>query len=295
MIHLLLAIICGSLFAILFKLFQRVGINASPVILMSYLVSAYIAFCIMLRNGEPQLDRNTFTLPAIITGGFMAGSFYAMNQATLSHGVAVATISARMSFIIPVIGSFLLFHSDQPQWGIVALIALSLILIFFRRDNNVRDNSTDSNIRKSRDWLNPLLVFLCYGISNLLLKHLQNTAAEMGGSNTELQSLTLFTFLGAFIFSLFFTLKELEGKPAPDISWKDYTAAVILGAANVGCVYFLMKSLTVIDSSVFYPVYNIAIVVIATLVGRLCFGEKLSSLQWAGIILAIVAILLFFR
>lgn len=294
MTHLLLAIICGSLFAILFKLFQRVGINSIITIVISYLISGVIALCIMLKNGEPELSSNTLMLLSIITGGFMAGSFYAMNQATLTHGVAVATISARMSFIIPVVGSFLLFHSDKPQWSIIALAALSLIFILYRRKENDENNISEEKTDAPKTWFYPLIVFLCYGISNLLLKHLQNTATEMGGSDIDLQSLTLTTFMGAFMFSVTYTVKKLKNQPAPDITWKDYTAAIILGAANVGCVYFLMKSLTIIDPSVFYPIYNIAIVVIATLAGLIGFGERLSFLQWMGIVVAIAAILLFF-
>ena len=50
----------------------------------------------------------------------------------------------------------------------------------------------------------------------------------------------------------------------------------------------------IIDSGIFYPIYNIAIVTIATLVGRIGFGERLSKVQYAGVATALLAILLFF-
>lgn len=288
MIYLLLAITFGSLFAIIFKLFARQGIETSIAITLSYVAAMVIGSIYTLTTGSPSFDFQQYIIPALITGAFMAGAFITMNRATLSHGVAIATISARLSFIIPVVCSFLFFHSDTPRWGIIALIAASLILIFYRG----RDTQTTT----SGEWFYPILVFLCYGISNFLLKHLQQSITNAGGSDYELQVTTHITFLGAFIVAMLYAIKQSKNQQRKlAVSWREIVAAAILGGANLGCTFFLMKSLTVIDTSVFYPTYNIAIVTIATIVGRVCFGERLSVSQYIGIALAITSILFFFN
>lgn len=286
MLYLLLAISLGSLFAILFKIFQRHGIHASVTITCSYLAAIIIGTLLVVVKGQP-IHHNLpqYILPALITGGFMAGGFITMSNATQSHGVAIATISARMSFIIPVICAFLFLHSDTPQWNIIAIVALSLILIFYR--NNSHDTAT-------AQWYNPVLVFLCYGIANFMLKHLQQSITCMGGTDTDLQATTFLTFAGALIASVTYTLIK-SNHIQPRLSWRECAAAIVLGSANMGCTFFLMKALTIIDTSVFYPVYNTSIVAIGVIVGRLFFGEKLSIIQYLGIALGIIAILLFFN
>lgn len=285
MIYLILAILLGSMFAILFKLFARKSLDTLLIITYSYMVSIYIGVFSVLASGDVPYDLKPFFLQAMITGGFMAGAFITMSQATLSHGVAVATISARMSFIIPVVCSYLIFHGDKPQWSIIALVLLSLFLIFYRREKNSPD---------SHQWLNPIFVFLCFGISNFMLKHLQQSVTAVGGGDKGLQFITAMAFGGAFMVAMFYTIKKRENTES-NCTWREFVAAAILGGVNVGCTYFLMKALTVIDTSLLYPVYNIAIVTIVALVGRLCFGERLTAIQYGGIALAFLAIVLFFK
>ena len=97
----------------------------------------------------------------------------------------------------------------------------------------------------------------------------------------------------SLLFTLLYYLSTPRTQRAP-LSWSNTVAGIVLGCVNVGCTYFLLKSLMVIDSGIFYPIYNIAIVTIATLVGRIGFGERLKAVQYAGIAVAIVAIILFF-
>jgi multidrug transporter EmrE-like cation transporter len=52
----------------------------------------------------------------------------------------------------------------------------------------------------------------------------------------------------------------------------------------------MLKALAVMPTGVFYPLYNIGIVLVATLAGLLFFGERLKWVQAAGLALAVAAI-----
>ena len=52
----------------------------------------------------------------------------------------------------------------------------------------------------------------------------------------------------------------------------------------------MLRALAAMPTGTFYPIYNIGIVLVATLAGLLFFGERLKWVQVAGLLLAIAAI-----
>ena len=64
----------------------------------------------------------------------------------------------------------------------------------------------------------------------------------------------------------------------------------MLGFANIGCTSCMLRALVVMPTSLFYPLYNIGIVLVAALAGILFFGERMEWKQVAGLALAVVAI-----
>ena len=214
----------------------------------------------------------------------MMGSFVTMNMTTRSHGIAIATIAARVAFVVPVLCAFLFLHGDEPRWLASALVITSLLLIFHHR----QEINTST-----RNLLNPIPVFICYGMANFLLKLSQQIVAQNGGGNAELSLVTGVAFLSALLFTVIYYMMQPRSSRQP-LRWNKVVAGIVLGVVNMGCTFFLLKSLMTIDSSVFYPVYNITIVLIATLAGRFGFGERLTPLQYGGIAVAIAAIILFF-
>lgn len=284
MLYLLIAIAFGSLFAILFKVFQQRGVDSLQAIGVSYAVALLLGLVGNVAMGSADAVSASI-VPALFAGLFMMGGFVTMNSATRTYGVAVATISARVSFVIPVLCAYIFLRGDEPRWLPSALVIVSLCLIFMRRNHASRTGGVQ--------WVYPLLVFLCYGLANFMLKLCQQLVTQAGGGDGELSMITSMAFTAALIYTLTYYMMQPRTQRQP-LRWHNVWAGVALGTVNMGCTFFLLKSLTVIDSSVFYPIYNIAIVAIALLVGRICFGEQLKWWQYAGIAVAIGAIVLFF-
>lgn len=283
--YLVIAIIFGSLFAILFKIFQRKGINALQAIGINYVVAFVIGMLGSVSQGFAVINIGSWLVPAIVVGLFMMLSFVTMNIATRSHGIAIATIAARVAFVIPVLCAYLFLQGEEPRWVASALVIASLLLIFPQQNGGKSD---------SQQWIQPLLVFACYGITNFFLKLSQQIVADAGGGDADLSLVTGTSFLSALLFTLLYYYLFLPRTQRTPLSWHNIVAGIVLGCVNVGCTYFLLKSLMVIDSGIFYPTYNIAIVTIATLVGRIGFGERLKVTQYIGVAVAILAIILFF-
>ncbi len=286
MLYLIVAVILGSLFAVLFKVFQRRGIDSLQAIGVNYAVALLMGVVGNAAIGEPLVAVQSWIVAALLAGLFMMGGFVMMNSATRTHGIAIATIAARVALVIPVLCSYLFLHGAEPRWLATGMVLVSLLLIFpswgVRRNNGVAS------------WVYPMLVFLCYGGANFFLKLSQQYVADAGGGDADLRMITGVAFLSALLYTIvYYYVLQPRGNRKP-LAWSSVGAGVLLGAVNMGCTYFLLKSLMVIESGVFYPVYNIAIVTIATLVGRLFFGERLSLIQYVGVGVAILSIALFF-
>jgi uncharacterized membrane protein len=56
-------------------------------------------------------------------------------------------------------------------------------------------------------------------------------------------------------------------------------------------LYFL-KGLDIFQVSFFVPVFNVGVVALSAITGYMVFKEKLSRMNWIGIVLAILAIVL---
>jgi EamA domain-containing membrane protein RarD len=69
---------------------------------------------------------------------------------------------------------------------------------------------------------------------------------------------------------------------------------------NFGSIFFLVRALNYssaagkgMDSSVIFGANNISIVALSVLVGLLIFKEKLKFVNWIGVVLSALALLLF--
>ena len=65
---------------------------------------------------------------------------------------------------------------------------------------------------------------------------------------------------------------------------------ILVGVPNYFTLYFFFRALEVMDASQVYPLVNMGIIVFLAFIGLLFFREKLSTNNWIGILLALVAI-----
>lgn len=98
-------------------------------------------------------------------------------------------------------------------------------------------------------------------------------------------------FFIAFVISLVIIVSRIaSGKET--FSGKSILSGFILGSLNFGSTYFFIKSMSVFEPSFLFPVFNIGVVVLTSIIGLTIFKEKLSKINWLGIGIAMIAILL---
>ena len=69
---------------------------------------------------------------------------------------------------------------------------------------------------------------------------------------------------------------------------------------NFGSIFFIVRALNFVsakgeitDSSVIFGINNTGIVALSVMAGLLVFGERLKLVNWAGITLSAIALILF--
>lgn len=306
MIYLLIAILCGALFSAIFKICQRQGISTLWVILFNYITGAVVSwgslFIGAATTGAAVVNPfiHSWVWLGLLQGALFLGGFAMMSGCTMFCGVALTNVAARSSLILPVIFSWLLLSQPAPAWLPVILVIVSLMLIALANGTEKKDRENGKKVPfVRRPWFVMLMVFLFYGISDFSLKLVQNsvsTQCQTDGTPIEnsLSALTGTIFLMAALLCIVIVVIRPKGK-RPTYSMRGILAGIVLGLANLSCTACMLRSLNVLPTGTFYPLYNIGVVLVGMFAGVVLFKERLHPLQYVGLFVALVAILLFFR
>lgn len=320
MLYLLLAILCGSLFSIVFKLCQRHGVDGRQVTLFNYVIAFFFTLIPIIARVtfDPDAAASDF-IPhsaawplAAVQGAFFTLGFIAIDHSTQRSGVALTTVCARASLVLPVLLSWMLLSQPAPSWLPVLLVVVAMALIIAPTESGAVARPTvgassatqRSGLRISEGgsarhavMLALLAVFVVNGLSDFFLKVVQSSVEgsvqDAALMDKRLTALTCIIFLMASLASLivcFFSGSFRKHR----VSWGTIGWGALLGVANIGCTSCMLRALAAMPTGTFYPLYNIGIVLVATLAGLLFFGERLKWVQVGGLVLAIAAIALSF-
>ena len=318
MLYLIIAILFGSLFAVVFKVCQQRQIDTGKVIMYNYLTGFIISLFSVdwstldtLPCGEGWGEASLF-ITTLLQGALFMTGFIVMDRSTWRNGVALTNVSARASLILPVILSWLLLDQPSPEWLQVCLVLAAMLMIILPNQNQQHDSSLNRSRsdaeRKRKAAIALVGVFLFYGVSDFSLKVVEHTASK---TSIDFSLVMTIIFFSAFVFSTIRVLLQnhkIPKSPNPQIT-KSPThgckaaikspthgckAAIIaglcLGLVNTCCTTGMLYALREIPTSIYYPLYNIGIVILSTIIGICFFKEHIKWLQIAGLVLAVVAI-----
>ena len=279
MIYIFLSICCSVFVSVLLKLAKRYQIDSTQAITWNYPTAALLCWLIF----RPALSGiQTAYLPVYITLGILLPSLFVILAASVRHtGIVRTDIAQRLSLFIPVMAAFLIFSED------LSVLKISGILVAFAAIICCIPWQKNEGSKSSSGWIYLFTVFIGMGIIDVLFKQIaQNKAMPFTGS-------LFIVFILASILSLSMLLiLFLTGKKT--FAWINLFCGIILGAANFGNILFYLKAHQALASkpSVVFSAMNMGVVIAGSLVGVLIFKEKLSKLNYAGIALALISIII---
>jgi drug/metabolite transporter (DMT)-like permease len=280
MVYLILTIVFSTAIVVSFRLFTNFRIDNLPAITTNYLIAAIMSF--VIYQGDFSFSdiplKPWFPFASIIGFTFIL-VFIVFALSSQKAGVAVTAVSSKMSVVIPVSFGILVYAEVINPIKISGIIAslLAFYLTFKKKDNQRIDK---------RVLILPILLFLGNGANDTLTKHAQKFHV---GDETLMFLGTVFlsSMIIGGVLLLYKVIKEKKS-----IHYRSFIAGVWLGFLNFFSSYFFLLGMGLYDSSVFFPIFNVSIVSLAALSGFFFFRERLSPINWTGIVLALMAILL---
>lgn len=284
MVSLVLSILSSTLILFIFKIIEKRQIPLFPPIVVNYLMASVLGFALNGSNPLPLVSSvPPWLIFSVIIGVLLIVNFYLIGSSTQKAGIAVTSIAAKMSFVIPVLFSLLYDVNDSFSLTKLVLISTAVVAVFLV----VRPNSLKS--ARTHHVILPVAIFVGLGLLDSLIKYSQyhyiGTAAD-----SSLFSGVNFTVAGLLgIAALLYSRTQRKLL----LSWKVWISGALLGTANFGSMYFLINALNDLkfNNSLVFGINNIGTVVLSVLMAFVLFRERFSLINWVGLVLSLLVLL----
>jgi drug/metabolite transporter (DMT)-like permease len=281
MIYIIISICCNITVGILFKLARRYRINAEQAIVWNYLTAIILSWIFFepqfMPAGEPPY------VLYLALGVLLPVMFVVISRSIRHTGIVRTDVAQRLSLFIPVLAAYLLFQ-EVFSLNRIGGIALGFIAITCSIPWN-KDNGSPT--KSPVTWYYPLTVFFGMGIIDILFKQIAQSTAIPYTSSLFVIFVVAFIISGGTL-AFFILSKRMK------FEWINVLCGVFLGLFNFGNILFYLKAHRALAEtpSVVFSAMNIGVIILGSLVGVLIFREKLTKMNYAGIALAIISIMI---
>ncbi|OQX95976.1 hypothetical protein B6I21_02620 [candidate division KSB1 bacterium 4572_119] len=255
MLPLLLTIICSTSIALILK--QNDVQKGTPIVLLNanYFVAFLISALFLIFESETKFSLFTFVFGMLLALIFVL-SFFAFAKAVSSAGTALASLSSRLSVIVPVTFSMLFFYEIPNSYQTFGLLFALMTIIFFY-----------------------------FSVKNMAVGKFKSEGYVYLIAVLE-KPFFLFVI---FFFSFLYTLALIFSKKVK-IKKPDFYRGMILGVPNVFSTFFLLSALARLPAIIVYPVVNIGIILLTTISAAIIWKEKLDSYGIGALTFGVIAI-----
>lgn len=274
MISLVLAIVSSSSIALLLKNNDIRGGEPLTLLAGNYLMATLLGVGFLVSQAERTFSWETLFLGAALALGFVA-IFLVFAKAVGVAGTALATVSSRLSMVIPVALSVILF-GEVPTGYQYAGFALAFVTLGFF----YLSTRSHSQRHGSAAYLYLVVLFLGIGVNDFALKLFQETRPASDKP---------FFLVSIFAFSLLYTMIV--------ILWRGITMdratvrrGLVLGVPNILSSFFLLSALAQMEAVFVYPAVNIGVILTTTVAAAILWHERLDRWGVAALGAGVAAI-----
>lgn len=279
MIFLLIGICCSVTVAVLLKLARRYKINIVQAVTWNYLFAIFLSL-VFYRPSLNELGSAPINSVYIALGILLPVVFWFLAGAIRGIGIVKTDIAQRLSLFIPILASYFIFKEQFSTMKIAGL-AIGFVAIFFTLYKKSGQKSGGMS------WLYPMLVFLGFGIIDILFKKIAQI------KTIPYTSSLVVVFILAFIISLG-SIFYLSAVKKQKLEFINFICGCILGFFNFFNILFYLKAHRAMadNPSVVFAAMNMGVIIAGSMVGIFIFKEKLNKLNYWGLLLALLAIVL---
>mgnify|MGYP006967017020 FL=1 len=170
MIYLLLCILSSAAVLVTFKFAERLKVNTFSAILVNYITACLAGFFLANGDVKPLLNLNIGTVIfMLILGAMFISVFRLIGLSTQRAGVAVTSVAAKMSVILPILFSVWIDANDSLNTIKIVGIVLALVSVL------LTTYKKEKLTHGSAGLYLPLIIFIGIGIIDSSVKYAQTT------------------------------------------------------------------------------------------------------------------------
>ncbi len=290
MLYLIGSIILTSYLTLSFKVLERFKISVLQAIVFNYWVCVAMGSVV---NGSFPLNRavaeHQWFRWACLMGLSFILLFNLIAFITQRIGVSVASVANKLSLVIPFLFSLYLYHENvtviKVAGIVVALTAVVLTCWPKKRDVHMDKKKASPLLL----FALPALLFVGSGLLDTMIKYVEQHYLDGTNQNAYLiASFASAAVIGSCWLAILFIMKKQR------FDRRALLAGLLIGIPNYFSIWCLVQVLqrSPGESSAIIPINNMGIVLFSAVMAWLLFRERLSAINWAGILLAIAAIAL---
>ena len=275
MLYLILAIASSALVSIFIRLSENYVKNNISMLCMNYMM------CLLLAVGYTGMDKvfengegfGTAIGLGVVNGILFLASFVLLQINVRRNGVVLSATFMKLGVLVPTLLSVIAFREKPEVQQVIGFLValLAIVLINFEKGQG-----------EAGFKIGLLLLLLGGGSGDAMAKIYD----EVGAAQFEEQFLC-FTFASALVLCVILAIKKQQKLTKTDILF-----GLLVGIPNYFSARFLLKAVGEVPAVVAYPTYSVATIVVISLVGMLCFKEKITKRQQLAIGIILVALVL---
>jgi drug/metabolite transporter (DMT)-like permease len=283
------SIVFSSWLTLSFKLLEKFHIHTFQTIVFNYITCVITgSFVNAAFPINMEVIGEDWFRWAMLMGTIFIALFNVIAKTAQTMGVAVASVGNKLSLVIPFLFSIYLYNEEATVLKVagVVLALLAVVLTCWPAAGNVEPSG---KVVKTTYFLLPLILFVASGLLDTMIKYVETTYITETNQNAYLISaFAAAASIGIISLVFLFTTGRVKFEP------KAVVAGIIIGVPNYFSIWCLMSVLKAYagNSSAIIPINNMGIVLFSTVAAFLMFKEKLTKLNWLGIIISIAAIAL---
>lgn len=258
---LLLTILCSTSIALILK--NSDTKKGEPIVLLAgnYLLASIISLMLIFFREDVQFSIHTLFF-GLGLGLLFVISFFAFAKAISYAGTGLATTSSRLSVIIPIVFSIIIFKENPSEFQKLGFVftVITFILFYFSISDG---HKTGDGFFK---YILLIAVLIGIGINDFSMKVFKSWRPEQ-----EEPFFVFFIFISAFVYaSIYIAIKRVK------IAKHTALWGLTLGVPNVFSTIFLLSALALLPAILVYPIINVGIIIFTTLLAFIIWKEKLN-------------------
>ena len=277
--NLIIAVLCSVAVSVLLKVARKRNIVIQQAIAFNYIVALSLSW-FLLKPDFKGLEFTDFiaqseNTPIFLALGILLPSvFIIMSKAVEFAGIVRSDAAQRLSLFLPILAAFLIFHETLSQSKVVGIV-LAFVGLFCLLSKPNQQSAVDF-----RGVLGLVGVWFGYGVIDILFKQI----AKSGGAFPT--TLFIAFSLAACIMFIYLLFKRTQWNVA------SFVGGIILGVLNFFNILFYIKAHQSFGSNptLVFAGMNIGVICLGTITGALIFKEKISKVNWLGIVFSLCAI-----